>query len=166
MVIDRQRVRIGDLLKDALENISRSGKQQGIDFQLDLQRDLPPLALDKNLFRVAINNLLTNAIKYSNKNGTVLVSAESSDDAFVIRVKDDGIGIAPEDQARIFDKFYRSDAEDVRTRPGHGLGLSLVREIVALHQGSIQVESNPGEGTEFTIVLGKKSGALLQGLSN
>lgn len=166
MVIDRQRVRMGDLLKDAIENISRSGKQQGIDFQLDLQRDLPQLALDKNLFRVAINNLLTNAIKYSNKNGTVVVSAESNDNAFIIRVKDDGIGIAPEDQPRIFDKFYRSDAEDVRTRPGHGLGLSLVREIIALHQGSIKVESTPGEGTEFTIVLGNKSGALLQGLSD
>ncbi len=166
MVIDRQRVRIGDLLKDALENVSRSEKQRGIDFQLDLQRDLPSLALDKNLFRVAINNLLTNAIKYSNDNGTVVLSAEFHDDAFLIRVKDSGIGIDPEDQARIFDKFYRSEAEEVRSRPGHGLGLSLVREIVALHQGSIQVESTPGEGTEFTIVLGKKSGALLQGLSD
>ncbi len=166
MVIDRQRVRIGDLLEDALENVSRSEKQRGIDFQLDLQRDLPSLALDKNLFRVAINNLLTNAIKYSDENGTVVLSAEFNDDAFIIRVKDSGIGIAPEDQARIFDKFYRSETEEVRSRPGHGLGLSLVREIVALHQGSIQVESAPGKGTEFTIVLGKKSGALLQGLSN
>jgi signal transduction histidine kinase len=166
MVIDRQRVRIGDLLEDALENISRSDKERGIDFQLNLQRDLPALALDKNLFRVAVNNLLTNAIKYSNDSGTVVISAEWNGESMFIRVKDSGVGIAPQDQARIFDKFYRSEAEEVRSKPGHGLGLSLAREIIALHQGNILVDSSPGEGTEFTIVLGKKSGAILQGLSS
>ena len=166
MVIDRQRVRIGDLLEDALENVSRSDKERGIDFQLKLQRDLPPLALDKNLFRIAVNNLLTNAIKYSNENGTVILSAEWNNDSVLIRVKDTGVGIDPQDQARIFDKFYRSEAEEVRSKPGHGLGLSLAREIIALHQGTILVDSTPGEGAEFTIVLGKKSGAILQRLSN
>ncbi len=166
MVIDRQRVRIGDLLKDALENVSRCDKDGDIDFQLDLQRELPALALDKNLFRVAINNLLTNAIKYSKKGGTVVLSAEFVDDSVHIRVKDTGLGIASEDQARIFDKFYRSESEEVRSKPGHGLGLALTSEIIALHQGSILVNSTPGKGTEFTIVLGKKSGAILQGLSD
>ncbi len=166
MVIDRQRVRIGDLLQDALQNVSRSDRQNGIDFQLNLQRELPALALDKDLFRVAINNLLTNAIKYSKKEGTVVLSAELKDDSVFIRVKDTGVGIAPEDQTRIFDKFYRSEAEEVRSKPGHGLGLSLARQIIALHQGCILVDSTPGEGTEFTIVLGDKSGAILQGLSS
>jgi nitrogen fixation/metabolism regulation signal transduction histidine kinase len=166
MVIDRQRVRIGDLLKDALDNVSRSDKDRKIDFELNLQRDLPALALDKNLFRVAVNNLLTNAIKYSKEGGTVTLSAECNSDSVFIRVKDTGVGITPHDQARIFDKFFRSEAEEVRSKPGHGLGLPLSREIIALHQGDILVSSTPGEGTEFTIVLGKESGAILQGLSN
>lgn len=166
MVIDRQRVRLGDLLEDALKNVSRSDKQRGTDFQLNLQHDLPAVALDKNLFRVAINNLLTNAIKYSKKDGTVILSAELSDDSVLIRVKDTGVGIAPEDQAHIFEKFYRSEVEEVRSKPGHGLGLSLANEIIALHHGRILVDSTPGEGTEFTIVLGKQSGAILQGRSN
>ncbi|HSS62920.1 MAG TPA: HAMP domain-containing sensor histidine kinase, partial [Gammaproteobacteria bacterium] len=166
MVIDRQRVRIGDLLEDALENVARSDRKRGIDFQLNIQSDLPALALDKNLFRVAINNLLTNAIKYSKEDGAVVISAEWHDDSVFIRVKDSGVGIAPEDQSRIFEKFYRSEAEEVRSMPGHGLGLALAHEIIALHQGDILVDSTPGEGTEFTIVLGKRSGAILQGLSN
>ncbi len=166
MVIDRQRVRLGELLEDALENVSRSDKSKGIDFKLNLQRDLPVVALDKNLFRVAVNNLLTNAIKYSKESGIVTLSAEWNGDSVFIRVKDNGVGIAPQDQARIFDKFYRSEADEVRSKPGHGLGLSLTREIISLHQGTVLVNSTPGEGTEFTIVLDNKSGAVLKGLSS
>lgn len=165
MLIDRQRVRLGELLEDAIQNISRSGRKNGIEFVLNLQRDLPALSLDKDLFRVAINNLLTNAIKYSREGGSVVLSAEEIDDAIFIRVKDTGIGIDPEEQGRIFEKFYRSDAEEVRAQTGHGLGLSLAREIIELHQGDISVDSTPGEGTEFSIALGKRSGAVTQGLS-
>lgn len=166
MVLDRQRVRLGELLQDALENVSRSANKKTIDFELNIQQELPALSLDKNLFRVAINNLLTNAIKYNRENGAVVVSAEANDDSVLIRVKDTGVGITPQDQAHIFDKFYRSDAEEVRSKPGHGLGLSLTKEIIALHQGRIIVNSSPDEGTEFAIVFGKQSGVVLQGLSH
>lgn len=166
MTLNRQRVRLRDLLEDALENVSRAEQTKGIEFQLNLQQDLPALALDKSLFRVAINNLLTNAIKYSEDKGTVILSAEATDSSVLIRVKDFGVGISPDDQPRIFEKFFRSEADEVRSRPGHGLGLSLTYEIVALHQGNIAVDSAPGQGSEFTIVLGKQPGATLQGRSH
>lgn len=160
-LIDRRRVRLGDLLEDALENVSRSSHDKGIEFSLDIQRNLPALSIDKDLFRVAINNLLTNAIKYSQDGGSVLLSAEEDGDSLFIRVKDTGIGIAPEEQERIFEKFYRSDQEEVRAQTGHGLGLSLAKEIIELHRGRLTVKSAPGDGTEFTIVLGRHSGAIL-----
>ena len=78
----------------------------------------------------------------------------------LIRVRDTGIGISPEDQHCIFSKFFRSDDDEVRKRTGHGLGLSLVNEIVKLHHGKIQLNSNPGEGSEFVISFKKENNML------
>ena len=100
-----------------------------------------------------MNNLLTNAIKYSDEGGEITVSAEERAGRVSIRVRDTGVGIAEPDLPHIFDKFYRSPDERVQKRSGHGLGLALAREIVQLHGGKIVVESAPGDGSEFTIVL-------------
>ena len=139
---------------------ARAGREKGIDFTLNLPHEISPVALDKNLMRIAINNLLTNAIKYNNPNGTVTLQAEETDTAILISVKDDGIGISSEDQENIFLKFYRSVDDEVRSRTGHGLGLALAQDIVHLHHGELHVVSKPGEGAEFTIELKKDSGLL------
>jgi signal transduction histidine kinase len=120
------------------------------------------VSVDKDLLRVAVNNLLTNAIKYNKPGGRVTLSADESEQEISIRVRDTGIGIAPAEQQRIFDKFYRSEEESVRLQSGHGLGLALAREIVLLHHGTLSVESTPGEGTEFTIELNKETHFLKQ----
>jgi len=125
---------------------------------------LSPVAVDKDLLRVAINNLLTNAIKYNRPGGEVTLAAEESDEAISIVVKDTGVGIDEGDVDRIFDKFFRSDCESVRKTSGHGLGLALARQIVELHHGTLSVSSVPGEGSEFVIELRKEPGLVKQAI--
>src|SRR5262249_26614028 len=102
------------------------------------------------LFRLVFN-LAENAIKYSGAGKRVAVRLTTDDGDAVLEVRDDGPGIALEDQAHIFDRFYRADR--ARTRGGTGLGLALARSIVQVHGGRITVSSTPGAGTTFRVVL-------------
>ena len=101
-----------------------------------------------------MSNLVDNAIKYNRDNGHVWVSWSVNDSSLIIQVKDDGIGIAASDQARIFERFYRADKSHSSTIEGTGLGLSIVKHGVQFHHGTVEVES-PGlnGGTIFTVVL-------------
>jgi len=162
--IDRQRVKLNELLEDALNTVSRGGLGADLQFRLRSPRVLSPVAVDKDLLRVAINNLLTNAIKYNRPGGEVTLAAEESDEAISIVVKDTGVGIDEGDVDRIFDKFFRSDCESVRKTSGHGLGLALARQIVELHHGTLSVSSVPGEGSEFVIELRKEPGLVKQAI--
>ena len=96
-------------------------------------------------------NLMDNAIKYTSEGGTIHVSLKQSEDELVWRVKDNGIGIPSEDQEHIFERFYRVDKARSRETGGTGLGLSIVRQMVNMHHGTISVQSEPGEGTEFVV---------------
>jgi signal transduction histidine kinase len=120
------------------------------------------IAVDKGLLRIAINNLLTNAVKYNAPGGTVTLAAEETDDQIRIVVRDTGVGVAPEDKERIFDKFYRSEKPEVRSKSGHGLGLSLAREIVQLHHGVLSLNSMEGQGSEFVMEFSKEKGLMAQ----
>lgn len=160
--INRQRVRLNELLTDAFDNVSKSGLGKDLRFELDIQRELTPVLIDKGLFRIAINNLLTNAIKYNENGGLVSLSASETEDAIVIVIKDSGIGIKDDEKDKIFNKFYRSDEESVRKRNGHGLGLPLAQEIIQLHHGNIQVEDAPGGGSIFTIKILRETGIFKQ----
>ncbi|MGD2062042.1 MAG: ATP-binding protein [Nitrospirota bacterium] len=162
--IDRQRVKLNDLLQDALNAVSRGGRGEELEVHLQIRRELSPVSVDKDLLRVAINNLLTNAIKYNRPGGEVTLAAEESDEMIRIAVTDTGIGIHEHEVARIFDKFFRSDSESVRTKSGHGLGLALARQIVELHHGTLSVSSTPGEGSEFVIELKKEPGLVRQAI--
>ena len=156
----RQRVKLGELLEDIYETMSRNKLVKSLDFELKVPHDLGSVQLDKDLMRVCINNLISNAIKYNRPGGRIELGAEESDTDVSIHVRDTGIGISPEDQHRIFSKFFRSDDDEVRKRTGHGLGLSLVNEIVKLHHGKIQLNSTPGEGSEFVISFKKEHNML------
>jgi len=158
--IERTRVKLHDLLEDALTNVSRSGRDAGVEFHLELPKEISSILADKDLLRIAINNLLTNAIKYNHPGGTVTLVAEETDDRIMIHVRDTGIGIAEDEKERIFEKFYRPNDEEVRQRTGHGLGLPLAKEIIQLHHGDLHVKSHLGEGTEFSIELMKKTGLM------
>lgn len=109
------------------------------------------VALDPKLMRQAITNLLSNAVKYSPEGGTVSLDLVYEAQHLSIRVKDEGIGIPPEDLERLFDLFYR--ASNVGRIPGTGLGMPIIRQAIEAHGGSITVESAVGVGTTFLVTL-------------
>ena len=146
MTLDRQRIKLVDLVRDTTEAVSRTARGRDLSFELDLPNEVIPVQVDKELLRIAISNLLTNAIKYTDAGGTITVSVRETNDAVSICVADTGIGIPEEEQSRIFSKFYRVQDDDTENRSGHGLGLPLAQDIVRMHHGSIQVDSQSGMG--------------------
>lgn len=161
MALDYQRVKIFDFLQDTLSSVARGGSVDETQFDVQLSNNLSTIEIDKNLFRIALNNLLTNAIKYNKPNGKVTLLADETDDQLIIKISDTGIGIDDHDQKYIFEKFYRSENDNVRQKQGNGLGLALVKEIIELHGGKISLQSALGEGSTFTITL-KKTSTLLK----
>jgi signal transduction histidine kinase len=158
--LHKQRTRLPDLLEDIRLSLGRAAEQAGIRLDFKLPKDINAIEVDKDLLRIAINNLVSNAIKYNNPGGSVTIEAEETAEAVLIRVRDTGLGITAEERGRIFEKFYRGDRDEIRARGGHGLGLSLTREIIDLHEGEISVESEPGHGSTFTISLWKRFGLM------
>jgi signal transduction histidine kinase len=111
---------------------------------------------DCRLFGRVVSNLLSNAYKYSNSNGHITVNLYEKDGNAILQVSDDGIGISAEHLPFIFDRFYQADASrtsDNSIDAGAGLGLSMVREIVQMHHGTVNAESIPGEGSIFTVTI-------------
>ncbi len=116
--------------------------------------DAPAMVwLDRARFETIFMNLLSNAYKFTPDGGRIGVAVELAGDEARVRVSDTGIGIAPEHQARIFERFTQVDGSDTRARPGTGIGLALVRELTQLHGGRVAVESAPGRGSTFTLTL-------------
>ena len=107
--------------------------------------------LDGNLLRLILDNLLSNAIKYSPEGGLIEVELTPQAQEIRLRISDEGIGIPPDDQGKLFKAFYR--ASNIGITPGVGLGLVIVKECVELHQGRVEFESKVGAGTTFTIIL-------------
>jgi signal transduction histidine kinase len=113
--------------------------------------DSKTVFMDKKLLRHILMNLLSNAVKYSGDKATVWLILSCSNGYIDFVVKDEGIGIPPEDQGYLFDPFFRAD--NVSNIPGSGLGLSIVKNCVDLHRGSISFESTMGIGTKFLVSL-------------
>ena len=150
--IERQRVKVQELLQDIVDRMRKGVRVKRVEMELKTPPDIGSARLDKDLFRIAIDNLLNNAVKYSRPGGRVVLKAEKlSDNQMKITVSDQGIGISPEDTDRVFEKYYRGSSKEVTSRSGHGLGLYLAKRIVELHHGTISVQSELGKGTEFSI---------------
>ncbi len=160
--LDSQRVYLGDIVRDCIEMVDHGADRSRIIFNTDDK--ITPILVDKELLRIAISNLLTNALKYSEEDTQVTVDIDENEDAILLSVSDRGFGISPEDQARIFDKFYRSSNDEAKAKSGHGLGLSIAQEIVKLHHGTLTLESTLGEGSKFTIELWKRTGIAQQAI--
>ncbi len=125
------------------------------DLEFEERSGAQPLAVlgDENALRRVVDILLDNAFKYTPSPGKVTLSAEEKDGSAVVSVADTGIGIAPEDRARIFERFYRVDKARSRSVGGAGLGLAIAQWIVQLHKGKLEVESEPGNGSVFRLEL-------------
>ncbi len=145
-------VRLDSLLEDVHRQASVLGQESGI--QVVLMRAAPCTVLGDELrLRELLLNLVDNAVKYSQPNGKVELDLMCDGHAARLSVRDQGIGVEPEALPRIFDRFYRSDSARAHAKIGTGLGLAICRWIVEAHHGQIDVQSVPGHGSAFTVVL-------------
>jgi len=113
----------------------------------------PRLLGDEEELKAAVSNLVDNAVKYSRTGGTVEISLTTHLNQAKLVITDQGIGISPEDQKRIFDRFYRTDDARAHTKKGTGLGLAICAWIVESHHGRIEVQSALNKGSTFTVTL-------------
>jgi two-component system phosphate regulon sensor histidine kinase PhoR len=146
--IYRTNIELDYFLKEVFSTITPIARSKNINLIIPDTSNLK-INADKNKLRQVLVNLLNNAVKFTPSDGTVKLEVKKLEGAYEFRVIDTGIGIPQEDQKHIFDKFYRVNKERSRIIGGSGLGLTIVKEIVSAHGGSIHVESKPGN-TIFT----------------
>lgn len=153
--LEKKGLDLAALCEDVLERARLYGARK----KIAISGDIPHVAVqaDGDLLSFAIYNLLTNAVKYSPKGTTVILTATERPGAVYISVTDQGYGIAPGEQAKIFERFYRVKRGSSDNEEGTGIGLALVKEIVLQHGGRIEVDSHEGAGSRFTLVLPSKS---------
>jgi two-component system, OmpR family, phosphate regulon sensor histidine kinase PhoR len=158
--LDSSRLRLApervDVLTLANEVADSMSLQLGDDVTLRVEapaKGLPAVDVDPHQLRRVLQNLLENAVKYSPDGGEVVLEIDAGDDRLQVRVRDEGLGIPRGEQERIFEKFYRADPQLARGVGGTGLGLYICRELVQRMGGEIEVESEPGQGSVFTVEL-------------
>jgi signal transduction histidine kinase len=123
------------------------------NIQFDLHLQDVSINADFDLLNQVWTNIISNSIKFSEQESWITVQLEQEGNNAIVRISDTGIGISPEDQKRIFERFFKADRSHSRKYAGSGMGLAIVKKIVSLHQGEITVESTAGEGTTFIVVL-------------
>jgi signal transduction histidine kinase len=146
-------MQLGEVLEETVKLLTARAEVNKVSLELELLSDLPLVQADRRSMEEIFTNLISNAINYSPDGGRVTVSAIVHEDYLEIRVSDTGIGIEPEEIPKIFDKFYRVKHPKTRQIIGTGLGLAIVKGIIESHRGSIDVESTPGVGTTFRVLL-------------
>ncbi len=148
-------VDLRDMLPEIAETAGMLGEQAGVAVSVAQPAAPLILAADASRIHQLVMNLLTNAIKYTPRGGSVWIESGARDGGVTLTVRDTGIGIAPSDLPHIFDRFWRADEARSRTgaRPGAGLGLAICKWIAEAHGGAIDVQSRVGRGTTFTVTL-------------
>lgn len=147
-------VRLDQMFDSLQVDYVAQAKERDIALRFELPPKLPVIHADRDKLCLAIHNLISNALKYTPSGGTVTVRINAgTDDSISVDVVDTGIGIAPEQLGKVFERFGRADDERVRDITGSGIGLSLAREVARLHGGDITVESKLDEGSTFTLTL-------------
>lgn len=141
------------LITEAVRDVRGLAEEKNIDLRAMLPPRVDLIKGDHDKLAVVMNNLLGNAIKYTREGGTVTVSCQIKSDEALVSIKDTGIGVAPEDHERIFEKFQRAQDEEVMKQVGTGVGLYTAREIVRRHGGDIGLISKKGEGSTFIVRL-------------
>jgi len=145
-------------VRDVIERATAAMQPQATHKQIKLSTEIDPgtiplVEADQALFQQALQNLIDNGIKYTEPGGKVRVLARTHDENLVVEIIDTGIGIAPVDQPRLFEKFYRGGQRDARKQQGSGLGLAIVKSIIERHNGKVWFESQLGKGSKFSILL-------------
>ena len=142
---------IYDVLRACYETLAPSANAKGLRIEFEASPFLPTVWGDRNRLYQVVDALVSNAIKFTEPGGTVRVTAADKADAVQVDVIDTGPGLTPEEQKRVFDKFYQVDSSNRRASGGAGLGLSIAQGIVAMHGGRLWVESQKGKGSRFVL---------------
>jgi PAS domain S-box-containing protein len=154
--LNKELVKIDSLVEDCILAVKTTAKKKHIVIDKVLSNNLSSIVCDKDLLKMAVINVLNNAVKYTPENGKILFALNDQNDAIAFEITDTGYGISQEDLPYIFDNSYRSSDPDIEKHSGSGLGLAITSEIVHLHGGQIEVNSEPGKGTQFTIRIPKE----------
>jgi signal transduction histidine kinase len=144
---------VAEIVTEVLQSYERQMTNAGFEARTNIQADLPPALIDHEALAQALLNLIDNAVRYSDQVKRIEVSVRLCGGDIAIEVADQGIGIPKAEHQRIFEKFYRVSTGLVHDTKGSGLGLAIVKHIVEAHRGRVTVESAPGKGSRFTILL-------------
>jgi signal transduction histidine kinase len=175
--LDRRPTNMGDLVQNAMESVVPQSFKKKLRLVTELAPNLPKVTVDADKIRQCVVNLLSNAVKFTPAGGQITVRAQLADRApanagpfgaagyFQISVGDNGIGIPPELQRKVFETFFQADSSASREYGGAGLGLSIVKSYVDAHGGEVSLTSEPGQGSVFTLLLPiEPPSAQLEGL--
>ncbi len=147
----RVAVRLDQLVRDRQDEFQAAARQAGISFEIVVPPALPTVDGDPDHLGRVVDNLVNNAFKFTPAGGSVTVQLAEASERVLLQVTDTGIGISPDQVDRIFDRFYQVDGSMSRRYGGTGLGLALVKEVVATHGGTVDVESTLGAGSTFRV---------------
>jgi two-component system, OmpR family, phosphate regulon sensor histidine kinase PhoR len=150
--------RMSRLVTDVIDGLDLKARSRNVKLASNIDPSIPVVVGDVERIRQVLINLVENAIKYTNESGNVEISVAMQEGGSVrVSVKDDGVGIAPQDLPRLTERFYRVDRSRSRDAGGTGLGLSIVKHILAAHGMSLSVASKPGEGSDFSFAFPPES---------
>lgn len=147
------RVELAPILEAVAAGLAPQAERRKVELRVDAPKSLPPVNGDRDQLSGLFENLIDNAIKYGREGGIVSVGASADGGTVEIRVEDDGPGIAAAHIPRLTERFYRVDADRSRESGGTGLGLAIVKHVINRHRGRLKIESRPGHGAKFTVVL-------------
>jgi len=151
--VNRQALPLAQVVLDVVHLHKTIAENKGIEISSSVPSGIPEVMLDRNMIVTILNNLIGNAVKFTEPGGEISISAKLEDEDIVLSVSDTGVGIPEDELDHIFDRFYQVDMSTTRRYGGTGLGLSIVKEMVELLEGDIQVESEIGKRTTFIVRL-------------
>ncbi|HJX39457.1 MAG TPA: ATP-binding protein [Anaerolineae bacterium] len=156
--LELQPLQVADVAHAVVEELGFMADEKGQSLTANVPGDLPAVWADEGKLHLILSNLVSNAIKFTPQNGRIEIEAADSEDQLTLSVRDTGVGIAPEEFDRLFDRFYQVGGSLRREHPGLGLGLSIAREMVQLHQGKLWLNSELGKGSTFFFTISRHLG--------
>lgn len=165
-LIDPQPSNVGALVTSYVDEHAKFIESKGFTLQTDIADDIPKVKVDPDSFETILSNLVENAIKYSDEEKYLGISLNADNDKVYLSIEDQGIGMSKKVISSIFDKFFRAEDSLTAKTKGHGLGLSIVKNLVDLNEGTIEVKSEPGRGSTFIVSFPILSGPYEESVAN